>query len=282
MPPIAEWNLMLPHWAVTPTGFFFGLLIGSFLNVVVLRLPRMLEQQWSAECGKPVETPPFNLITPRSQCPGCTTTLRWFHNIPLVSYIVLRGRCSSCRQSISLRYPLVELTSGVLFAYCAYRWGISPAGCCWAGFLSVLLALALIDWDTTLLPDDLTQPLLWAGLIAAALQWTPVPLTDALWGAVAGYLSLWCVYQLFKQITGKEGMGYGDFKLLAALGAWLGWTALVPVVLLASLTGALVGLALKARNQLRKGGYVPFGPFLAAAGALVLLLQPVHIGLLGL
>lgn len=256
-----------------------GLAIGSFLNVVIYRLPRMLEAQWGAECaelsGK--ETPPaekFNLAVPRSRCLKCGHPIRWHENIPVLSYLFLRGQCAACATPISLRYPLVELTTGALFFYCAWRWGLTPSALAWSGFSAAILALALIDWDTTLLPDDITLPLLWAGLIAAALQWTSVTLATAFWGAVAGYLSLWLVYWAFKLVTGKEGMGFGDFKLFAVLGVWFGWQALVPIILMASIIGAVVGIAMKFSSGLRAGGYVPFGPFLAGAGLTAMIFGP--------
>ena len=258
----------------------FGLLIGSFLNVVIYRLPKMLEQQWAADCaemsGTAPVTPaePFNLMLPRSRCPHCGHLIHWYENIPVVSYLVLRGRCAACKAPISVRYPLVELATSAVFFVCAWRWGVSTTGLAWCVFSAILLALALIDWDTTLLPDDLTLPMLWLGLIAAALQWTPVGLNAALWGAVAGYLSLWSVYWAFKLVTGKEGMGYGDFKLFAALGAWFGWQALIPIILLASVIGAVVGIAMKFTTGLREGGYVPFGPFLGGAGFTALFMGP--------
>lgn len=273
----------------------FGLLLGSFLNVVVHRLPAMMERQWRAECiafmadkgigSVPASTdtapaPPaerFDLIAPRSRCPSCGHAIRWYENLPVVSWIALRGKCSQCRAPIGLRYPAVELATAGLFAFCASRWGITPTGVAWSGFAAALLTLALIDWDTTLLPDDITLPLLWAGLIAAALHWTPVPLPAALWGAVAGYLSLWSIYWVFKLLTGKEGMGYGDFKLFAALGAWFGWEALVPLILVASIVGAVVGIGMKLRSSLREGGYVPFGPFLAAAGLAGMAFEPAWV-----
>ena len=256
-----------------------GLLLGSFLNVVIHRLPKMMERQWAAECAElsgqtPVEQERFNLMVPRSRCPSCGHVIRWYENIPLLSYAVLRGRCSACGVPIGWRYPAVELATGALFAWVASRYGISLQGLAWCFFAAVLLTAALIDWDTTLLPDDLTLPLVWAGLIAAAVQWTPTSLPNALWGAVAGYLSLWSVYWLFKLVTGKEGMGYGDFKLLAALGAWFGWQALVPIILMASVIGAVVGIGMKFASQLREGGYVPFGPFLAGAGFTVMFFGP--------
>lgn len=255
-----------------------GLLIGSFLNVVIHRLPRMMESRWAEECAalnapegaavpsadSPVSR--FNLMTPRSRCPHCGHQIQWFENVPVISYAVLRGRCRGCHSPISLRYPLVEMACGLLFAWCGFQWGLTWQALAWAGFSAALLALAFIDWDTTLLPDDITLPLLWAGLCGAALQLTGAGLSDAVWGAVAGYLSLWLVYWGFKLATGKEGMGYGDFKLFAALGAWFGWQALIPMILMASVIGAVVGLAIKFRGSLREGGYVPFGPFLALAG----------------
>jgi leader peptidase (prepilin peptidase)/N-methyltransferase len=256
-----------------------GLLIGSFLNVVIYRLPKMLERQWAAECadlqGKlPEETPTFNLATPRSRCPACGHQIRWYENIPVVSYLVLKGSCSACKAPISMRYPLVEMATGVLFAWCVWRWGISLTALAWCGFSATLVALTLIDWDTTLLPDDLTLPLVWAGLIAATLRLTDVPLVHAVWGAVAGYMSLWLVYQAFKLLTGKEGMGYGDFKLFAALGAWFGWPALVPIILMASVIGAVIGIGMKFASSLREGGYVPFGPFLALGGLTAMIFGP--------
>jgi leader peptidase (prepilin peptidase) / N-methyltransferase len=262
-----------------------GLLLGSFLNVVIYRLPKMMERQWSQECAELTrqsnDAPPadaFNLMTPRSRCSQCGHVLRWYENIPVFSYIFLRGKCSACGTGYGVRYPLVEAMTGGLFAFCVWRWGWSPTALAWCGFSAALLALALIDWDTTLLPDDITLPLLWAGLIASALQWNPsVNLSTALWGAVAGYLSLWAVYWAFKLVTGKEGMGYGDFKLFAALGAWFGWSALIPMILMASVIGAVIGIALKFTSGLREGGYVPFGPFLAGAGFTAMFFGPQSI-----
>ncbi len=256
-----------------------GLLVGSFLNVVIHRLPKMLERQWADECaqlaGQPAaQAAPYNLLRPRSACPHCGHPIGWHENIPVLSWLALRGRCSACKARISARYPLVEMATGALFAYAAWRWGLTPAAAAWAGFASAVLALALIDWDTTLLPDDITLPLAWAGLVASAFGWTGLPLAESLWGAVAGYLSLWTVYHFFKLATGKEGMGYGDFKLFAALGAWFGWQALIPIILVASVLGAVVGIAMKLTRGLREGGYVPFGPFLAFAGLVSLVLGP--------
>ena len=260
-----------------------GLLIGSFLNVVIYRLPKMMERQWAEECAElsgatAAPSEKFNLMVPRSRCGACGHAIRWYQNIPVLSYLFLRGKCSACKAPYSVRYPLIEATTGALFFLCAWRWGYSMTTLVWCGFSAALLTLAMIDWDTTLLPDDITLPLLWAGLLAAALQWNlGLGLADALWGAVGGYLSLWLVYWAFKLVTGKEGMGYGDFKLFAALGAWFGWTALVPIILMASVIGAVVGLAMKFSSGLREGGYVPFGPFLAGAGFTALVFGPQSI-----
>ncbi len=274
--------MVLAPWWDGALLAILGLAIGSFLNVVIYRLPRMMERQWAAECadlqGQPLpEQPAFNLMVPRSRCGHCGHQIRWHENIPVLSWLLLRGKCSQCGAAYGLRYPAVELATGLLFLFCGHRWGINPAGLAWCGFSAALVALALIDWDTTLLPDDITLPLLWAGLIASTLQWTRVPLAGALWGAVAGYLSLWLIYWGFKLLTGKEGMGYGDFKLFAALGAWFGWAALVPMILMASVIGAVVGIAMKLTSRLREGGQMPFGPFLAGAGLTAMLFGPESI-----
>jgi leader peptidase (prepilin peptidase) / N-methyltransferase len=262
---------------VFQAGIFgiLGLLIGSFLNVVIYRLPKMMEKQWAAEVAEyndankgeaaPKEAT-FNLMLPRSCCPKCSHQIQWFENIPVLSYLFLRGKCSACKTPISLRYPTIELITGALFFYCIWRWEATPTGLAWCGFSATLLALSMIDWDTTLLPDDMTLPLLWAGLLLSGLKIINVPLESALWGAALGYFSLWLIYWIFKLITGKEGMGYGDFKLFAALGAWFGWQALIPIILMASVIGAIIGIALKFSSKLREGGYVPFGPFLGLAG----------------
>ncbi len=256
-----------------------GLLIGSFLNVVIHRLPKMMERQWAVECaaisGSTLpQTPAFSLVQPRSRCPHCEHQIQWYENIPVLSYAVLGGKCSSCKAKISLRYPVVELLTASLFVFCTTRFGLGYAAAAWCVFSAMLLALALIDWDTTLLPDDLTLPLLWLGLLSASLQWTGVSVNSALWGAAWGYFSLWAVYWVFKLVTGKEGMGYGDFKLFAALGAWFGWQTLIPIILIASVIGAVVGIAMKFTSGLREGGYVPFGPFLAGAGFAALIAGP--------
>jgi len=269
---------VLTDIVLTPWGLaVLGLCVGSFLNVVIHRMPLMLERQWQTDARAMLELPeasvdkapePLTLSKPASRCPKCGHQIRWYENIPLVSWLVLRGKCSACGTPISVRYPLVELATAALFAACSWRFGAQPTTLLWCGFVAVLVAAALIDWDTTLLPDDLTLPLMWAGLVAAALGWN-LPLKDALWGTVVGYLSLWSVYWLFKLTTGKEGMGYGDFKLLAALGAWLGWPMVLPIVLASSVIGAVIGIGMKLSGQLREGVYVPYGPFLAGAGLVV-------------
>lgn len=267
-------NIFLSPWILA----LLGLCIGSFLNVVIHRLPQMLERGWkldSAEMlGVKVEVPPeITLSKPRSRCPKCSHAIAWYENVPVLSYVGLRGKCTECKTRISPRYPLIEIGTAVLFAATAYRFGAQPTTLLWCGFVAVLVALAGIDWDTTLLPDSLTLPLLWAGLVSAALGWT-IPLSMSVWGAVVGYMSLWTVYWFFKKATGKEGMGFGDFKLLAALGAWLGVQMILPIVLAASVIGAIVGIGLKISGGLREGRYVPFGPFLAGAGLFVMLTGP--------
>ncbi|MDB5928530.1 MAG: type 4 prepilin peptidase 1, Aspartic peptidase family [Polaromonas sp.] len=273
----------LGPWFASILAGLLGLLIGSFLNVVIYRMPKMMERQWAQECAELGGSPPesletFNLLAPRSRCSSCGHLIRWYENIPVLSYIFLRGRCSACAAPYGVRYPLVEAVTGALFFFCAWRWGWTLTALAWCGFSAALLTLAMIDWDTTLLPDDITLPLLWAGLLSAALQWNPiVTLPEALWGAVAGYLSLWLVYWAFKLVTGKEGMGYGDFKLFAALGAWFGWSALIPIILMASIIGAVIGIAMKFTSGLREGGYLPFGPFLAGAGFTAMIFGPQSI-----
>ena len=258
---------------IVQAGVFglIGLLVGSFLNVVIYRLPKMMESKWAAEVAEfkgellPDEAA-FNLMLPRSRCQKCSHQIQWYENIPVLSYLFLRGKCSACKTPISVRYPTIELVTGALFSYCIWRWGLTPTGLAWCGFSATLLSLSMIDWDTTLLPDDMTLPLLWAGLLLAALKVTNISLESATWGAAAGYFSLWLIYWIFKLVTGKEGMGYGDFKLFAALGAWFGWQALIPIILMASVIGAVIGVALKFSSKLREGGYIPFGPFLGLAG----------------
>jgi leader peptidase (prepilin peptidase) / N-methyltransferase len=260
-----------------------GLCAGSFANVVIHRLPKMLDRGWRLQCAElrgeelPVE-PAYNLVIPRSGCPSCGHMITAFENIPVVSWLVLRGRCSACRTAISIRYPIVELLGGVLAAYAVYRFGPTMKGAGACVLLWTLLALTMIDADTQLLPDDLTLPLLWAGLIAN-LWSTFVPPASAVIGAVAGYLSLWIVYWLFRLIRGKEGMGYGDFKLLAALGAWLGWQMLPLIVLLSSAVGAVIGIGLIVMKGRDHNIPIPFGPYLAIAGMIALFWGPALVKL---
>lgn len=261
-----------------------GLIVGSFLNVVIHRLPKMLERDWDGQAAELLEqknladvakklrsadTARYNLMTPASACPHCSHKIRAYENIPIISYVFLRGRCSSCKAPISIRYPIIEAISGVLAAYIGWRFGFTLAMAAALVFAWSLVALTAIDIDTQLLPDDITLPLLWVGLLVNLNNgFTPLPL--AVIGAAAGYLSLWSVYWLFKLTTGKEGMGYGDFKLLAAIGAWLGWKMLPIVILLSSLVGAIVGIALIVFTRHGRNTPIPFGPYLAAAGLMAL------------
>lgn len=253
-----------------------GLIVGSFLNVLVWRLPKMLEREWRVEAhdvlGLPPEqsVPTYNLLLPHSHCPHCAHTIRAWENIPVLSYLLLRGRCSKCKAPISKRYPITELACGLLTAFVAWHFGFG-----WQAGLVVilswgLLAMSLIDADHQLLPDVLVLPLLWLGLIVNSFGLF-VPLHDALWGAVAGYMSLWSVYWLFKLLTGKDGMGFGDFKLLAMLGAWGGWQILPLTILLSSLIGAVLGLILLRVRNAKTSTSIPFGPYLAIAGWIALL-----------
>jgi leader peptidase (prepilin peptidase)/N-methyltransferase len=253
-----------------------GLCVGSFLNVVIHRLPKMLDRGWREQCaelsGSPApELPRYNLITPRSHCPACDHRIAWYENIPIASYVFLRGRCSACHAPISQRYPVVELLTAALTVAAVIRFGATPAAVAGSVLLWSLIALTFIDFDTQLLPDNITLPLLWAGLVANVAGFLPgVSLRDAVIGAIVGYLLLWTIYWLFKLIRGKEGMGYGDFKLLAALGAWLGWQMLPLIVLLSSVVGAMIGLGLVAFKGRDHQIPLAFGPYLAIAGAIAL------------
>ncbi|KTT21395.1 A24 family peptidase [Pseudacidovorax intermedius] len=291
-----------------------GLLIGSFLNVVIHRLPRMmyrgwlvdatanlapqpglpslwslvfgpgsappgrLEQEAEAALAQVDALPAYDLARPRSRCGHCGHGIRWYENIPVLSWLVLRGRCSACRAPIGIRYPLVELATGALFALCGWRFGLSLTGVLWAAFCALLVCQFVIDLDTQLLPDSLNYLLLWLGLGGAAFGLTGVAPASAILGAVFGYLSLWVVYQLYRAATGREGMGYGDFKLLAALGAWLGASYLLALILVSSLVGAVLGVALVLGGRLANR-HVPisFGPFLAGAGLLCLVAGPAAV-----
>ena len=257
-----------------------GLVVGSFLNVVIHRLPRMLEAQWAA-ADAPADavedalaSRPYNIAVPGSHCPHCGHVLPWIEKVPVLSYLGLKGRCSHCHTAIGWRYPAIELLTAGVFIWSFAQHGVSFNALVWAGFAAALITLATIDADTTLLPDAITQPLVWSGLLAAGLGLSHVCLNTALWGAVAGYLFLWTVFWAFKGLTGKEGMGQGDFKLLAALGAWLGWPALLSLVLIASITGVVGGLLLRLRQRMPEDGYIPFGPYLALAGLWVMAFGP--------
>ncbi|CAD5107951.1 prepilin peptidase [Zestomonas carbonaria] len=257
-------------------ALLLGLLVGSFLNVVVYRLPKMMFRDWKVQAREALELPAepagatFNLMLPNSCCPHCGHEIKPWENIPLLSYLVLRGKCSACKSPISLRYPLVELTCGLLSAYIAWHFGLTWQTGAMLLLTWGLLAMSLIDADHQLLPDVLVLPLLWLGLILNYFGLF-TSLGDALWGAVAGYLSLWSVYWLFKLITGKEGMGYGDFKLLAMLGAWGGWQILPLTILLSSLVGAILGVILLRLRNAETSTPIPFGPYLAIAGWIALL-----------
>ena len=280
-----------------------GLIVGSFLNVVIHRVPIIMDRQWREECelehsdlaatvpASPASKERFNLVVPRSACPACKAPITALQNIPILSYVFLRGRCANCGVRISLRYPIVEALTGILSAAVAWKLGFgwpTAAGLVLTWFL---VALAFIDIDTQFLPDSLTIPLLWLGLLlslfypAPGMAPIPVDMRSSIIGAIAGYLSLWTVYHLFRLLTAKEGMGYGDFKLLAALGAWLGWQMLLPTVLIAAAVGAVVGIALLAARGQNRSTPIAFGPFLAAAGWLMLMfgheLVTGYLGLFG-
>lgn len=259
--------------------FILGLLVGSFLNVVIFRVPKMLEQDWHLQCAHLLEDDKkiteleakdkITLSTPNSTCPKCQHAIKPWENIPVISYLFLKGKCSQCKSPISLRYPLVELATALLSLITILYFGASYAGLAALLLTWSLIALTLIDADTQLLPDNMTLPLLWLGLILNAFN-TFTTLESALWGAVFGYLSLWSVYQLFKLLTGKEGMGYGDFKLLAALGAWFGWQSLPVIILVSSVVGAIIGIGMIIIKGKDKNIPIPFGPYLAIAGWITL------------
>lgn len=270
--------------------FILGLVIGSFLNVVIYRLPIMLESEWRAQAAELTTPGPppaagqdaavpsrFNLSVPRSACPSCGASIAPWQNIPVVSWLILRGRCASCKTRISARYPIVELSTGLLSAWVAWHFGFGATAACALLITWTLIALTGIDIDHQLLPDNLTLPLMWAGLLASvvigASDGRPLPVspTDAVIGAASGYLSLWLVFHVFRLVTGKEGMGYGDFKLFAALGAWLGWKQLPLVILLAAATGAVLGILMIVLRGRDRASPMPFGPYLAAAGWLAML-----------
>ena len=268
--------------------FLIGLLIGSFLNVVIYRLPIMMEREWRAQCAEIASAPTadlpkegeaekFDLITPRSRCPSCGNPITALQNIPVVSYLLLRGKCARCRTSISVRYPVVELMTALLAAFAAWRFGFGIEAAAAVLLTFALIALSVIDIDHQIIPDSISLPLVWIGLALSLFH--PVAGAEVLFidpktaivGALAGYLSLWSVYHLFRLLTGKEGMGYGDFKLLAALGAWLGWQMLPLIILLSALVGALVGITMIVVRRHDRNVPIPFGPYLAAAGWIAML-----------
>lgn len=260
-------------WLFPVFAGIFGLIVGSFLNVVIYRLPIMMEREWKQDCAetfpelniKP-EARVFNLSKPNSSCPKCKTPIRLIDNIPVISWLLLKGKCHHCSEPISIRYPLIETLTAILCVITAVTFGFGPHAIALLFFIFALVAATFIDLDTMLLPDQITLPLMWSGITLSLIGWSPVSLQDAIIGAMVGYLCLWSVYWLFKLITGKEGMGYGDFKLLAALGAWLGWQSLPILVLLSSLVGLVFGII---QLRLQKKGIdksFPFGPYLAIAG----------------
>ncbi len=291
---------MIDVFAAHP-GFFvgtmtaLGLLIGSFLNVVVLRLPVMMEREWRSECRTLLEiddtendAEPFDLIRPRSRCPSCEHLITALDNVPVLSYLALQGRCRHCNTAISLRYPIVETVAGLAGGYAAWHFGVSAdpltyalLGKCLAAaaFVWALIALALIDFDTHYLPDSITIPLLWSGIVLSFFAVFSSDLNSSVLGAVLGYLSLWSIYWIFKLITKKEGMGYGDFKLLAALGAWMGWQALPAIILISSAIGAAIGLTMIASGLMKRSQQIPFGPYLALAGIVALFCEEPLAGL---
>ncbi len=286
-------------WVTPAVLGVFGLLVGSFLNVVIHRKPIIMMREWLLDVGgmlgegevwKTVFAQPqpaelsaaghtidqhleglshLGLSTPRSRCGACGHQIRWYENLPLVSWVALRGKCSACKTPISVRYPIVEAATGALFALAAWKFGPNPATLAWCGALGLLVSMALIDLDTKYLPDDLTYPLLWGGLIAAAMGWT-IPLSAALWGAVAGYVPLWLIATGFVLLMKRQGMGGGDLKLLAALGAWLGWQAILPIILIASIVGLCVNVPRMVLGKHGRFQQYPFGPFLAGGGLVVM------------
>lgn len=273
---------LFPLLGIISAGIL-GLLVGSFLNVVIYRLPKMMERDWRTQCieflgednikdeaKKNTGPEKFNLVTPNSTCPSCGHKIKPWENIPVVSYLFLRGKCSACKTSISLRYPIIELVTGILSAIAIYTFGANATGLACLFFTWYLVALTMIDFDTQLLPDSITLPLLWLGLIANSFGLF-TSLDSAVWGAIGGYLSLFSVYWLFKILTGKEGMGFGDFKLLGALGAWLGWQMLLQIIMLSALVGAAIGISMIVIRGRDKNIPIPFGPYLALAGWIALM-----------
>ena len=268
--------MLLPAWAIASGALVLGLMVGSFLNVVIHRLPLILEREWRRECAElagtepPHEESPLSLSRPRSRCPHCGTPIKAWHNIPLLSYLWLRGRCAACGAPIGLRYPVVELLTGLLTAAVAWRFGLTPEGIAAAFLTWSLIALAGIDIDHQLLPDRITLPVLWLGLVLSLWGFF-ADSENAIIGATAGYVSLWLVFHGFRLLSGQEGMGFGDFKLLAVFGAWLGWQVLPQIVLVSSVVGAVTAVAMMATGRQARRQPIPFGPFLAVAGWIALM-----------
>ena len=284
-------------WFYLTTVGLISLCIGSFLNVVIYRLPLMMQREWQSECrllledeltaNKPKQAninEPFNLVKPNSTCPKCKTAIKPWQNIPIISWLILKGKCASCSNPISARYPAVEAITALLSLVVAYSFGATEQALLYIFVTWILVALTFIDIDHMLLPDQLTLPLLWLALIASVMGYTITP-TDAIIGAACGYLSLWSVFWLFKLLTGKEGMGYGDFKLLAVFGALLGWQSLLTIILLSSVVGAIIGIALLSIQGKDKATPIPFGPYLAIAGWITMLwgnqIQGAYFNLIG-
>lgn len=277
MPEIIDLLQRQPTLFIT-IATLFGLLVGSFLNVVIHRLPKMMEQEWHRNCAElrgeeTAEALKYNLVVPRSACPACGHRISAWENIPVISYLTLRGKCAGCKMRISARYPLVELCAGALSGLIAWRFGFGATALMAMLFMFALLALTFIDFDTHLLPDDITLPLLWMGLLLNT-GGLFTDLHSAVIGAIGGYLALWSVYRIFKLVTGKEGMGYGDFKLLAAIGAWFGWQLLPAVILLSSLVGSIIGIGLIMLARHGRSTPIPFGPYLALGGIAALFFGP--------
>lgn len=265
----------LPSWFIFLFAGLFGLTLGSFLNVLILRLPKIMEASWRAQCCELLEQnapqqEKLGLAFPASHCPVCKAPIKAWHNIPVISYLLLNGKCASCKTRISSRYPIIEIATAALSVTVVYLFGLTWTSAAVLVLTWALLTLTVIDFDTQLLPDCITLPLLWLGLIVNYFGLI-TDLPSALWGAIFGYLSLWSVFWVFKLLTGKEGMGYGDFKLLAALGAWMGWQMLPLIIILSSLVGAVIGIGLILIKGRDKNIPIPFGPYLAIAGWIALL-----------
>lgn len=281
-------------WFYLTTVGLVSLCVGSFLNVVIYRLPLMMQKEWQSECrilladelknSKAINNEPFNLVKPNSTCPKCKTAIKPWQNIPVISWLFLKGKCASCNTPISIRYPAVEAITAILSLFIAYTMGANEQALLYILITWALVALTFIDIDHMLLPDQLTLPLVWLALIASIMGYTVAP-SDAIMGAVFGYLSLWSVFWLFKLLTGKEGMGYGDFKLLAVFGALLGWQSLLSIILLSSIVGAVIGIVLLSIQGKDKATPIPFGPYLAIAGWITMLwgteLQNIYFNLIG-